>query len=618
VAAPQGTVGYTYDVAGNRTSMSLPVRGSIAYVYDAANQLTKLTDWVGQSFTFTYAPDGMPASLNRPGGVNTTYGYDGANRLTSVHHDGPAGTIAHFDYTLDANGNRTAVASSAGTESYTLDVLNRLTGVTYPNGDAASYTYDAAGNRLTSTLNSATTNYTYDSAGRLTAAGAISLNYDASGNVVTNGSSSFSWDWAGRLASATVGGTTSTYTYDGESTRVAATSGATTTNYVWDRAASLPLLIDDGTQGYVQTDQGLLEQLGAAASFPLTDALGSVRSVVSPTASVLGTASYDTFGSVRSQTGQSSIFGFTGQQTDSTGLSFLRARYYNPTSGRFLSPDSVQPNAPGSQGYDLYSYVANNPTNAVDPTGNFYFETAGLARFVPILLAGAFLAVTLSLRQQLVQLLAALIGVVATPVEQAAQTIGDWIIIRAKPQLPKPSPSPVVNPCGNPWCVPVGPSPGPAPSPTPDPSSKCQLPAKQPYPADRWLGLPIFCVYKSRTQNIYVNDSSAQTNGYPGNPSSGNPLHFEASQTEADLNRSQAEKSATTQGLDCNAKGDEVDEYPFARTKEGGTTADGRTAQVMCVPPKEQRMQGGDFGTFAGREFSRRADSAFWVLPVAR
>src|SRR5260370_1376293 len=330
-AAPQRTVGYTCDAAGNRTSMSLPVRGSIGYVYDAANQLTKLTDWASQSFTFTYAPDGMPATINRPGGVNTAYGYDGANRLTSVHHDGPAGAIAHFDYTLDSNGNRTAVASAAGTESYTLDVLNRLTGASYPNGDAAAYTYDAAGNRLSSTLNGATTSYTYDSAGRLTAAGASSLTYDAAGNVTSNGSSSFGWDWAGRVASATIGGTTSTYTYDGDSTRVAATSGTSTTNYIWDRVASLPLLIDDATPRYVQTDQGLLEQLGAAASFPLNDALGSVRSVVSPAASVLGTASYDAFGSVRSQTGQSSIFGFTGHPTDPTGLSYLHAPHYNPS-----------------------------------------------------------------------------------------------------------------------------------------------------------------------------------------------------------------------------------------------------------------------------------------------
>ena len=54
---------------------------------------------------------------------------------------------------------------------------------------------------------------------------------------------------------------------------------------------------------------------------------------------------------------------FRGEQTDpETGFTFLRARYLNPSLGRFLSADSVQPTAPGTQGYNLYAYVANNPT----------------------------------------------------------------------------------------------------------------------------------------------------------------------------------------------------------------------------------------------------------------
>ena len=67
--------------------------------------------------------------------------HDGADWLTSVHHDGPSGALAHYDYTLDANGNRTSMTTAAGTESYTLDALNRLTSVSYPNGDATSYAF---------------------------------------------------------------------------------------------------------------------------------------------------------------------------------------------------------------------------------------------------------------------------------------------------------------------------------------------------------------------------------------------------------------------------------------------------------------------------------------------
>jgi RHS repeat-associated protein len=389
VGTGQGTVGYAYDAAGNRTSMSIPGRGTITYAYDAANQLTTLTDWANHVFSFTYAPDGMPASITRPGNVSTYYGYDGADRLTSVHHDTSSRPVAHYDYTLDADGNRTSMTSAAGTEKYTLDALNRLTAVSYPNGDSTSYSYDAAGNRLSSTFNGSTTSYTYDSAGRLVAQGGKALTYDAAGNAISIGSDTYTWDWAGRLASSTVGGITSSYTYDGDGVRVGQDIAGSGTNYVWDRAGSLPLLVDDGMQGYVQTDQGVLEQQGSTTNYPLADALGSVRTVETPTPSVSSTTSYDVFGSVRAQSGQQSIFGFTGQQTDSTGLSFLEARYYNPSLGRFVSPDSVQPNAPGTQGYDLYAYVSNNPTTMIDPTGRGELLDTALIRTVTAPVAAA-------------------------------------------------------------------------------------------------------------------------------------------------------------------------------------------------------------------------------------
>ena len=286
--------------------MAISGRGTIRYSYDAASELSTLTDWAGNVFSFTYMADGMPASISRPGGVVTSYGYDGADRLTSVHNDGPSGAIARFDYTLDANGNRRSMSSAAGTESYSLDALNRITAVSYPNGDHATYTYDAAGNRLSSTLNSTTTNYTYDAAGRLTSVGSTPVQHDAAGNITSIGSDTFSWDWAGRLASSNVSGVASSYAYDGDGVRVGQTIAGTAINYVWDRAGSLPLLVDDGTQGYVQTDQGVLEQAGGTTTYPLTDALGSVRTVETPTPSVLSTASYDVFGAVRSQAGQPS------------------------------------------------------------------------------------------------------------------------------------------------------------------------------------------------------------------------------------------------------------------------------------------------------------------------
>ena len=114
-----------------------------------------------------------------------------------------------------------------------------------------------------------------------------------------------------------------------------------------------------------------------ATSYPLTDTLGSMRGVTDSSGTLTGSTDYDAFGAVRAQSGSSLSLGYTGQLTDpNTGFVDLRARELDPTLGRFLSADTVQPNAPGTQGYNLYAYTANNPTTWVDPTGHEAYNPA--------------------------------------------------------------------------------------------------------------------------------------------------------------------------------------------------------------------------------------------------
>ena len=102
---------------------------------------------------------------------------------------------------------------------------------------------------------------------------------------------------------------------------------------------------------------------GGNRTYLLSDALSSIRGVTDASGALAGSTSYDAFGAIRSQTGTASALGYTGElYTPATGLLHLRARDLNPALGRFLSADTVQPNAPGMQGYNLYAYVANNPT----------------------------------------------------------------------------------------------------------------------------------------------------------------------------------------------------------------------------------------------------------------
>jgi YD repeat-containing protein len=139
-------VAYTYNSANDRATMTLPGSRAFTYGYDATSgRLTSISDWQSLAIGFAYDADGNRTGITRPNGVDSTYTYDLADRLTAIDHHDSGGTIMSFDYTLDAAGNRTTVVSNAGTESYTLDALNRITGVDYPTGDDVSYTYDNNG-----------------------------------------------------------------------------------------------------------------------------------------------------------------------------------------------------------------------------------------------------------------------------------------------------------------------------------------------------------------------------------------------------------------------------------------------------------------------------------------
>jgi RHS repeat-associated protein len=89
--------------------------------------------------------------------------------------------------------------------------------------------------------------------------------------------------------------------------------------------------------------------------------------VTNGTGALANTYTYDSFGKVTASTGTlANAFLYTNREFDSeTSLSYYRARYYDPTIGRFLSEDPISFEA----GVNFYAYVLNNPTNTIDPLG---------------------------------------------------------------------------------------------------------------------------------------------------------------------------------------------------------------------------------------------------------
>jgi RHS repeat-associated protein len=181
--------------------------------------------------------------------------------------------------------------------------------------------------------------------------------------------------------------TTATYTYDGTGVRTSKTVGATTTNFLWDPSGRLPMLLREvaGSTAtyYIYGPGGIpLEQIsGSTFLYYHQDQLGSTRAITDAAGAVKATYTYDAYGSVSACTGTtvtvngsnictgtilvSNLLRYAGQYTDAeSGLIYLRARYYDPATGQFLSRDPAVATT-----RQPYAYVVDNPLNGTDPTG---------------------------------------------------------------------------------------------------------------------------------------------------------------------------------------------------------------------------------------------------------
>ncbi|MGH2454912.1 MAG: LamG-like jellyroll fold domain-containing protein [Candidatus Limnocylindria bacterium] len=416
-AVTRGTdaFGYAYDPAGNITSRTYPDTTVTTYTFDDDGRLATATA-DGATTTYGYDAAGNVATIATPDGYTARSAYDAAGRLAEVVHSTDADLLSRFTYQRDAVGNPTALTTREGTISYRYDDLHRLTGAcwdaTCPWGPGASpapcvdcgsatgvsrpadptppdpadifvtYTYDPVGNRLTEATYLGAMTYAYDDGDRLTSVTppgqpVIVYTSDANGNSLTAGTDTFAWDAAGRLLSATVGGTTETYTYAGEGRRLSVTSGGSTTAWLWDLNHGLPhLAIERDGSGVVRRSTYGLGPIatvaGGRTAYHHADGLGSLVDVTDSSGDPLAWAEYTPFGAERTgglAAGAPDLpFGFTGEVTDPTGLVHLRARQYDPGTGRFLSTDPVEPLLTDPY-VGAYVYVRNMPTVAVDPSG---------------------------------------------------------------------------------------------------------------------------------------------------------------------------------------------------------------------------------------------------------
>lgn len=190
----------------------------------------------------------------------------------------------------------------------------------------------------------------YDTADQLTDLEGTSFDYDDNGNQTGRGSDTFEYDHENRLVESVIDSVTSTSVYNGDGLRMSHTVGQTTTSYIWDVASGLAVVLQDGTNTGACPEPSRrvygLDLISATdgqgdQTYFLYDGLGSTTDLTDDEGDVVDGYTYDVFGPIRSQSGSSENYWlFTGEQRDSeSGLYYLRARYYDPAIGRFLSQD---------------------------------------------------------------------------------------------------------------------------------------------------------------------------------------------------------------------------------------------------------------------------------------
>ena len=403
-----GSTNYTTTVAYDITSgqptgyfaeKTTDAKGNVTTrVYDKTKRLYTVSA-ASKTTTYTYLANGATQKITYQGGACEEYTYYANGRLNTLTNKKANGSIIDaYSYAYDNNGNITQKADGRGTTSYTYDKLDRLLTVTEPGSKTTAYTYNTAGNRATETVVAGsvttTTTYTYNAKGWLTSVSAVSGStttvttntYDNNGNLVTksksvNGGtavvSSYTYDVWNNMTRSLSGGTTVDNYYDGIGLRYGkkTNNGAMTVSlYEYDRVI-LEVNATTGAQTAVNVyGNQLISRDGNSFMY---NGHGDVTAILDASSNVIASYYYDAFGVHLSSTGTASNpYRYAGYIFDEeTGLYYLKARYYDPETARFLSEDTYLGQAGDPLSLNLYAYVKYNPLKYYDPTGHYVSET---------------------------------------------------------------------------------------------------------------------------------------------------------------------------------------------------------------------------------------------------
>ena len=420
---------YTYDSKGNKSTFSVKAgedtKLSLSYEYDGSSRLISVKDSEGnRAVSYAYDTEGSLSERQAANGLKTTYGYDYQNRLTSMTNETGKGVVSKYSSTYLKNGQKAEEVSTVmdkngkstkKTAAYTYDMLGRITRETKTGREDISYTYDANNNRKQMTIGNKTTAYQYNKNDELLRTDTLHTDTekndvviyknDKNGNQlatvnrseipteakdtsyidvdVTLGDNQLNdnvvnhYNALNQLTETLTKNYKVSFTYDAEGLRTGKTVNGEKTIYVWDGEQVVMELSKGGAvqKRYIRGNDLVYADKGenTEKTYYVTDMHGNVVQLLDESGNVTKTYEYDSFGNeVKPEKKDENPYRYCGEYYDKeTEEVYLRARYYQPSVGRFITRDTYTGESDESLSLHLYTYCENDSVNAWDPSGHY-------------------------------------------------------------------------------------------------------------------------------------------------------------------------------------------------------------------------------------------------------
>lgn len=400
---------YTYDKLGRVTSYIEEQSGirnqRLGYSYDGAGRLTSLYTDIA-NISYSYDRDGkLLSEINSTTNEVTQYSYDLLSRLTEKNIWQKDTLQSSQKYEYDLLGRKTEEIIGSDYVLYFYDALGRLEESieggseikdAYSKGKITSYRYDPYSNLTEKSIwqdnGRLKEAYTYNGNNQLTGKQADDktelFSYDRQGNLIEKkeilpgGSYFIDYTYNGKNRLAGVNNNDeiqSSYAYRYDGLRFSKTVDGGTKYFTYNGGNITSELTSEGTYNYYRGLSMIGMTTPQQEKFYYTqNSKGDIIGLKDATGNAVKTYKYDAFGNQYTDTEKLSFqgiweqetsqiynpFGYCGEYFDEeTGFVYLRGRYYDPATERFVTED------PMKDGGNWYAYCGNDPVNFVDPSG---------------------------------------------------------------------------------------------------------------------------------------------------------------------------------------------------------------------------------------------------------